>query len=221
MSNETTMTFGEYGSRYETHGQGRTMEIAKHVRADIKYAQKLPATDPMHLPSKGFKVSVRTELYAGGSSLNVHVTEYAGQFINMGYALLQATGLNDHRMDRTPELTIEAARVVRVLERICDMYNFDKSDIQTDYFHVNFYSHVGFHWELRRDSMKALLASLAVTTLAPDIKVTIGAGQRETAMAQINAESTGYETVSAERMALDRMFRSEAERADSQIRGAA
>jgi hypothetical protein len=131
-------------------------EIAKCVRADIKAAiaaGKLPA----------FKVSVSISRFSGGHSLSVYV-----KGVPAGYAVLNAKNVAWSQENRhlcahfhAPEdcrnrNSDEAVAHTKVLEQIVGQYNWDDSDIQSDYFHVNFYAHVGFHWELERTERESL-----------------------------------------------------------------
>jgi len=101
-------------------------EIAKKVRADIK-AAKLPG-----------KISVRIQRYAGGRSLRVKaVVPFPVRHGDVERENRErAEGLD------CPWLTREAYELQEKLKEITEAYNYDRSDIQTDYFDVNFYLHV-------------------------------------------------------------------------------
>lgn len=182
MNNEN---FGKYGSRYETVGTLGKTEIAKAIRDDIKFAQTLPETNPMRLP-KGIKVSVRCQFYSGGSSINLYVTAFPGELNNRAYLMHNA--VKPHDVNPFPRYTNEAERCLSVIERIADQYNFDKSDIQTDYFHVNFYSHVGFGSKLTSETRNAVIECADFVALAEDVKVTMAGGDHGTANLQIASQ---------------------------------
>ncbi len=119
-----------YGMKFE-RGLDIT-EIAKRVRADIKAAIKTGTLPAM-------KASVTVSRYAGGQSLNVKIKDcpaMVGKLLNTKIA-----SIKHGRLD-------------------VDEYNFDKSDTQSDYFHVNFYGHVDFCHEFERVERVALQASL-------------------------------------------------------------
>lgn len=116
----------EIGSKYEaTKGMSRA-EIAKLIRADLK--AKFPEV----------KFSVRTENYSGGGSIDVAV-----KVMPEGMRLRNPN-------DRNPKtglhqwMTDEAIEFEKAISAITDAYNFDHSDLQSDYFHVRFYSTVSF-----------------------------------------------------------------------------
>lgn len=84
---------------------------------DAKDIAKLIRADLKELP---YNTSVRIQRYAGGRSINVYVT-----------------------MDKYP--THEEQDPIReAIRKITDQYNFDNSDVMSDYFSVNFYSNVSF-----------------------------------------------------------------------------
>jgi len=116
-----------YGSKYE---QGLDIsEIAKKVRQDIKAAVK--AGD---LPK--IKASVRIKRYSGGQSLSIEVKEYA-------YELRREASDMEKAMYRVESVYSDQRKAVdAALEAIAKAYNFDGSDMASDYFHVNFYVNV-------------------------------------------------------------------------------
>lgn len=108
-----------YGNRYQRNQD--IVKIAKLVRQDIK-----EAVSNGRLPNA--KYSVRTKRYAGGQSMLVEVLD-AGlptwNYIDRDCAGNQVRrAVNDR------------------VENLMAAYNYDGSDSQTDYFHVNFYTHV-------------------------------------------------------------------------------
>jgi len=89
--------------------------IAKNIREDIKQAVK-----KNELP-KG-KYSVRISRYSMGRSINIRAKEI--EFPVYG---------EDGRLNKFGELLRDS------LEKIRNAYNYDNSDIMTDYFDVNYY----------------------------------------------------------------------------------
>lgn len=133
-----------YGARYhETQGSGymNTADIAKLMRADLKAAGELPAD---------LKVSVTVENYSMGRSINIRA-EYRPEFwakCEGTFERLRDDGATDHvvcqrawHQDAHEVLTVEGQRVQRVLDSIHGAYNYDGSDVMTDYFDVNYYGH--------------------------------------------------------------------------------
>lgn len=201
MSNETTATaaeFGTYGSKYETEGRGPKTEIAKRIRADVKHAQTLPSSDPMSLPA-GLKLSVRTRGY---NAIDLNVTACPAAILSPAAALMLEIFPNT--FSELPRYSKEGARILAVLERIMGQFNFDKSDIQSDHFHVNFYGHATYAHDLERAARAAILVEQA--ELIADVRVTVAAGQFGTATEQIESVSTGYHSHGWERAAVATLF---------------
>jgi len=143
-----------YGNKYD-RSIGIT-EIAKLVRKDIKHAIKVGA-----LPQ--LKASVRISRFAGGQSLSVYVKSFEHGVINPAFVKVQ----QDHPHDTkewywTPRFLPEAEQALKTLTAIVEAYNMDGSDVQSDYFCVNFYKTVDFDWDLTDSSRKAIEAQLAV-----------------------------------------------------------
>lgn len=133
-----------YGPRYQS-GLSK-VEIAKLVRLDIKQAVK-----ERTLPKGTY--SVRTHSFAGGCSITITVTAITIQVINPQRVFAEVLG-DGHSHE--PRFTPEARQVLDTLEGLLEAYNYDGSDLQTDYFHVNFYSTVKFAWELEEAQEKGL-----------------------------------------------------------------
>lgn len=100
-----------YGSKYDS--KLNTTQIAKAFRADVKAAQKSG-----DLP-KRLKLSVRTQYYAGGSSIRVGIKD-------------MPCGARSTR----------AAVIANRLEDMLKAYNHNGSDSRFDHFDVNFYGSV-------------------------------------------------------------------------------
>jgi hypothetical protein len=149
--NETgdTMYAKIIGEKYEATKDLRPVEIAALFRAELKAAVKAG-----ELPKLAY--SVRCRNY---NSIAVRI----GGFLKAG---LQVTTLEAARAqtERPTEFypgerqTPAAAELVKKLEGMLAAYNFDRSEIETDYFNVRFYSSVEFDWEERNDEAKLLAA---------------------------------------------------------------
>jgi len=149
-----------YGEKYEK-GLDVT-EIAKQLRKEIKAGVK--AGD---LPK--CKYSVRTSRYSMGQSLNVLVSETPfpvnnRRFLELEYALLHkhtGTLTRDEQFaefGETKRWTQEAIDLIMTLAVMVDQWNFDGSDSQSDYFHVNYFSSVDYdahyEWEDMTEEIK-------------------------------------------------------------------
>ena len=109
-----------YGESYEATKDLRLKEIAKLVRKDLK-AEFGP----------GWKFSVRTRLYSGGQSLDVDVKA-------------SPTPLRGARTEEHGWFTPEGVKAHEAISAILDAYNYNGSDLLTDYHDVRFYSHISF-----------------------------------------------------------------------------
>ncbi|ACH62042.1 hypothetical protein MYRNA_34 [Mycobacterium phage Myrna] len=110
-------------------------EIAKMMRADIKAAIK-----DGKLPGGMRNYSVRIDNYSGGRSIDITAQDLDGMWtVCPGMA---KTGCNhwDCQRGHTAEvLTAKGQKVEKVLKDIHSSYNYDASEVQVDYFNVNFY----------------------------------------------------------------------------------
>ncbi len=119
-----------YGPKYNR--DLTTAQIAALVRGEIKAAQKAGTI------AKGVKVSVRSDSFSGGSAIRISVT--ACSFPVMDREYLAAEKADPHGSHRDVErYTTEASALLAMISGMAAAYNFDKSDAQSDYFHVNFY----------------------------------------------------------------------------------
>ena len=124
-----------YGSKYD--GSLSTTEIAKRIRADIK-----AAVAAGELPGKPVSYSVRSAYFSGGSSIDVTIRDLPNAFLPEG----------EHRVGgRKPWLSEEASAVLEKVEAIHWAYNHNGSEVQVDYFDVNYYGHVEIESESSRD----------------------------------------------------------------------
>lgn len=133
-----------YGPRYQSGLS--TVEIAKLVRLDIKQAIK-----ERQLPKGSY--SVRTRSFAGGSSIDITIKDITIQVMNPQRVFAEVL---DEGRSSEPRHTPEARQVIDILEGLLEAYNYDGSDLQTDYFHVNFYGSVRFAWELEEAQRQGL-----------------------------------------------------------------
>ncbi|MFF7115447.1 hypothetical protein ACFY91_24490 [Streptomyces albogriseolus] len=146
-----------YGARYEEVKHLTTTEIAKRIRADIKLARKVAAklgtaagaevalidslTALATMP-KQIKVSVRTDYFSGGSSIDVRVYNLPEK----GWGYVQETDMWG-KPQWVPGRELSA--ILAALKEIHGAYNFDGTDSRVDYFHVNYYGQVEVDWRER------------------------------------------------------------------------
>lgn len=180
-----------------------TNDIAKAIRADIKAAMGKPAADPWALP-KGLKVSVRLDKFAGGCSINARITAFPGALLNPAAVVAQKLLPNEPL--RYSRLTKEGDRVVAVLDGLMADYNFDKSDPQSDYFHVRFYGDAGVHHDYAAQRKLELLASPHLADLLADLAITVAGRDLEMAKRTIATLNEGYADVATERRELEALL---------------
>lgn len=128
------------GSKYEVNKDLSTTEIAKLIRKEIK--ERFP----------NIKVSVHTEYFANGSSIDVWVQDAGFNPINPKW------NPRDYStpMHINPIYTEQGKQLLKDLEAIVNQYNRDNSDTQIDYFDVSFYSDVSYSSEFEHRCMLAL-----------------------------------------------------------------
>jgi hypothetical protein len=144
-----------YGTKYEATKDLSRVEIAKLIRADIKAAVKagtLPAA----------KYSVTCQSYSGGGSINIKVADVNKEgFVLHNEARLRWDLENPHAgLYNAPSnvrdlYSPEAVEMKKTLEGIMGAYNYDGSDIQSDYFNVRFYGGAEIDWRYA-DAQKEL-----------------------------------------------------------------
>lgn len=123
-----------YGKKYDK--ALNTTQIAAKFREDVK--QAIASGD---LP-KGVKLSVKTSYFSGGSSIHVKIVAVPCQTIDVE-AWLERDDYDAMRRRGSMGLYTEESRNIRAkLNAMLQAYNYDGSDIMTDYFHVRFYGDV-------------------------------------------------------------------------------
>lgn len=128
-----------YGHLYERDLD--TAEIAKRMRTQTKVLVKagmLPAD---------WTYSVRTRRFAGGTAIDITATSprptRAGARDARDWTLNYETG--EWVSPSASKATIEAAAVYKALDEIHNAYQHDGSEIETDYFDVNYYGSVSIY----------------------------------------------------------------------------
>ena len=159
------MSYRLTGSKYEATKDETTTQIAARIRADVKAARAAG-----ELPD-ALKVSVTTRYYSGGSSIDLNITG--------GLDGIQVYSPERMKVDRDdprtfhgdneyPPYTPEYDEILKRLQAIHRAYNFDDSDAQVDYFHVNYHGHAGLDWQYRETIRARELAALEAPAPAPE-----------------------------------------------------
>lgn len=136
-----------YGEKYADTRNLDLTDIAKRIRAEVKVARKLAKmtatpgavtiADPIGSAPASIKVSVRTQYYSGGGSINVRLTGIPDEW---GWTEGPDDGCTDRRYRRIATPALKA--FARAIKDVMDVYNYDGSDVMTDYFDKRFYGHV-------------------------------------------------------------------------------
>ena len=98
---------------------GDVKKIAKEIRKDLK-----------EVFGKEFKFSVRIQRFSGGQAINIDIKQAPK------YACYV-----DTEMYPDPRTYVKKY-IIKQIKKITDHYNYDDSDIMTDYFNVGFYSNI-------------------------------------------------------------------------------
>jgi hypothetical protein len=146
-----------YGAKYDSALS--VPEIAKRFRQDVKEAigRKVPEGLP-----KGLKLSVRSD----HNSISVRVVACPGLVV-LNLARLCQERDNPHTWCQNPEPIHPeaAAELLKTLKAMLNAYNYDGSDLQSDYFNVNFYENIGFDGALERAERDAFAKGGTVAVL--------------------------------------------------------
>jgi hypothetical protein len=127
--------YGWEGSAYKKTKNMRTSDVAKLIKKELK--EKFP----------NWKFSVKTELYSGGSSINVRITSLPYNPLNPNYDFNR---YGSHVYIEKFEQDLKKA------ESVGNKYRYSDSDAMIDYFSTNFYYFVDLDWELRNEFEKEL-----------------------------------------------------------------
>ncbi|MEV6676264.1 hypothetical protein AB0N09_05255 [Streptomyces erythrochromogenes] len=160
-----------YGDKYEQVKGMRLQDIAKLMRADIKIARKVgtksfapgavAVVDPIGDMPKQIKVSVTSEYFSGGGAIRMRVKNVPRE-----WGFVKKPNLWGE-MRWMPSAAFEA--VLTDLKVIHQAYNYDGSDSQVDYYHVNFYGQVDYDRpaDLNDETPEAPVSTPAQSHTAP------------------------------------------------------
>lgn len=150
-----------YGDKYDDKLDGPG--LAKAIRRDIKQAVRA-GTLPNGIYSVRFSwathsyaIDVRVKHLEGIAVLNPQHERY-----NQG-----GTPRNDWPPDAREWLSPQGKEIKDTLESIMGAYNHDGSEIETDYFDVNFYGHAEFDWKFTKAERKRILAGEPANATEP------------------------------------------------------
>ncbi len=132
-----------YGAYYDHTGTLTTSAIAELIRTDIKLARNVArvtapmadhdTTDLIGDAPAGLRYTVRTQRYAGGSSITVVISDIP---VDWGWSTDPRTG--------EPTITPELRALLAEVKHLIDSYNHNGSDPVTDHSDVRFHGFVDF-----------------------------------------------------------------------------
>jgi hypothetical protein len=151
------------GAKYEqTKGLGR-VAIAALIRDDIKAAVRCGA-----LPKAGYSVR------CSGSSIGIRVSKVASASLqihnpaNLVWAHENPHTYPGHAPEAARErYTAEAQAILTTCDQIAAAYNYDRSEIESDYFDVRFYGHASFDHRYAAEIKTAEQARALADAAAP------------------------------------------------------
>jgi hypothetical protein len=138
---------GWEGKKYQETKNLPLKEIAKRVKKEVL------AKHPY------INISVKTDHFSGGSSLDVHITAYPKQFLEKKLLYTEMSHLPEDKIPKYAWVASEdenAKALLKDIEHIVNQYRYDDSDSMIDYFSNNFYSSVLFDHDLRKIELKRL-----------------------------------------------------------------
>lgn len=136
------MAYGGWkGSKYEATRELPLKKIAKMIKDEVqdKY--------------KNIKVSVSTKHFSGGREVNVKITSYPNHFMKKRVIYPEMENLPEDKIPSYAwgwEYLADAKEILDGMKKIVNSYNFDDSDLQTDYFSSSFFEDVDFDFDLRQ-----------------------------------------------------------------------
>lgn len=130
-----------------------TKQTSKLVREELKRI----------LPD--WKFSVTIQRFSGGSSIDLSLMQGPEEVSSEGYAQLNPHSFGsqssfygkDKLISNGCQLTPKGWEVMEIATKVLSSYHWDNSDIQTDYFHCNFYLHINIgKWNKNYEVMGGL-----------------------------------------------------------------
>jgi len=132
------------GEKYKETENLSTTEIAKRIREDIKVFKR-----DFGYPE--LKVSVRTQYYAGGSSIDVTIKDFGFNPYNPEWDVDAYSKGEQNSVDRYTKRT---QAIIKSLEKRGNKYRYNDSDGMIDYFDTNFYYFVNVDYGLENKYLK-------------------------------------------------------------------
>lgn len=135
--------------------------IAKAIRSDIRAAIAAGA-----LP-RDLVTSVRSKVYTtGGASIRVRIESAPVRVWSLAFVEFEMRTAHRVHFDGERQ-TDEARALVRTLRAIGNAYNWDRSDIQSDYFHSNYSLGVDFDHDFSQADRTRANAECAASMARP------------------------------------------------------
>jgi len=138
---------GWEGNKYRDTKELPLKEIAAKIKQEVQ--AKYPE----------IKVSVRTDHYSGGRSIDVHIISAPFKLLVRKVIYPEMANLPEDKIPKYAwgwAYTPKAQEVLDGIKKICNQYNYDDSDGMIDYFDTSFYNSVDYDWELMHEEEKKL-----------------------------------------------------------------
>jgi N12 class adenine-specific DNA methylase len=152
-----------YGSKLNTGKNGGRIydvsEINKRIREDIKVLTK------EKIIPKGLKLSIKKDHH---SSMTITIKEIPNSIsmITPEFAQWRLENPTEYRSDSPTEQTIEYLALYHAVEATAEAYNYDNSDMMTDYHDTNFYLTVSVDSALYNTELEKSILAYKQTLLS-------------------------------------------------------
>lgn len=138
---------GWEGKKYQESRNLPLKEIAKLVKKEVLVKHPY------------INISVKTEHFSGGKSLDVTIIAYPKHFLEKKLIYPEMSNLPEDKIPKHAYSALEddnARTLIKDIEHIINQYRYDDSDGMIDYYNTNFYSSVEFDHNLRRAEIERL-----------------------------------------------------------------
>ncbi len=142
------------GSKYKETENLSLKEIAKLIRADFK-----------ELKLKGYKISVRCRDHIAIDMEVVAVPEGFRMFSDIGAEFTKKFPNRPTSIISNSLYSDDYTKIVAEMKKIFDSYNYDYSDVMSDFFNVRYYGNPKLSYDLRSQLEKNEVAASATDLL--------------------------------------------------------
>lgn len=156
MATTQTEFFLTLAAPLDLHGSATPADVVTRIRADIKAATKaglIPAHAKFSITRRDYK-SIHVDVMAwNGAALSPSYELYirdciAARMRNAKGPEWTEGGFGRRSFTHNPRLSDDLQRVITLAYHLASMHNYDRSDIQTDYFDVGYHLDVTANYVL-------------------------------------------------------------------------